>query len=61
MGDDNVTLGEVSRQIKALDERVGKVLGDHEKRLRAIERWMYAVPATVISSLAALAVAVWGR
>lgn len=31
-----------------------KSLGDHETRIRQLERWKYALPASLIASLASL-------
>jgi hypothetical protein len=30
---------------------------DHEKRLRAIERWMYAIPASLVAAIGSIIVA----
>lgn len=64
------TLSEVTRNLRAVElTLVGvaeelKDLPDHEQRIRSLERWRYALPATLISSIVAAAAAVvgaWGR
>lgn len=45
---EQVTLGEIGRKIDDLGSRIDKVLDDHETRLRSVEKWMYAVPPTLL-------------
>lgn len=49
-----ITLGEIGRKIDSLDSSIKKVLDDHESRLRSIERWMYAVPPTLLIAVASV-------
>ena len=42
------TLGEILRGVHRLEQQVAKVLDDHEARLRRVERWVYAVPPTLL-------------
>ena len=35
-----------------------EVLADHEARIRALERWRYALPLTVLSSMGATALSI---
>lgn len=44
-----------------LDVLIGQhdaITGDHEKRLRALERWRYALPTSLVLALGSIAVAV---
>ncbi len=42
MGDeDEVTTGELGRSLKRVEDKLDKALGDHEQRLRRIERMTY--------------------
>lgn len=43
-----VTLGEVIRKLDSIEVSVNSILKDHESRLRSLERWMYAVPPTLV-------------
>jgi hypothetical protein len=36
-----MTPGEIARSLRRIETKLEEVTGDHEKRLRAIERWMY--------------------
>lgn len=40
---------------------VDKTLGDHESRIRAIERWKYGIPGVVALSALAAGVQVFGK
>lgn len=51
---EQITLGEIGRKIDSLDSSVKKVLDDHESRLRSIEKWMYAVPPTLLIAIASV-------
>jgi hypothetical protein len=42
------TLGEILRGVHRLEAKVDKVTDDHETRLRKVERWVYAVPPTLV-------------
>ena len=59
-----ITLGDVYLAVRKVEEAVGiipaqaQTIGDHEKRLRSIERWLYALP---ISVLLAIGSAVWAQ
>lgn len=61
---DEVELATRLTQIEAkLDElvRVNKKRGeDHETRLRSLERWKYALPASFFGTLVAALVAIFG-
>lgn len=48
------TLGEILRGVHRLESKVDKVTDDHEVRLRKVERWMYAVPPTLILAAASV-------
>lgn len=48
MNTDEVTMGEIVRSLQRIEARLDTVTGDHEARLRKVERWVYAVPPTLI-------------
>lgn len=58
--DDDVTLGEVVRLFTRIEQKLDTVTGDHERRLRTLEKWMYAVPPTVLIAVGSL-IAAWRR
>lgn len=43
-----VSLRDDVRSMGQTHETAGKTLDDHEERIRGIERWRYAVPASVL-------------
>lgn len=60
-GRENITFGDLYRshvrtreQLKVVREQ----LKDHEKRLRRAEKWMYALPPTIVVSGAAIVIAI---
>lgn len=53
-----VTMGEVQRTLSRMDQRMERVIDDHEARLRRVEKWMYILPPTVIVAGASVIVAV---
>jgi hypothetical protein len=58
MTGDDVTLGELRRTLARIELRQEGVVQDHEARLRRVERWVYAVPPTIVVSAAAVVVAI---
>lgn len=54
----DMTPGELGRAVARIESKVDKILDDHEKRIRDLERWRNAVPASVITSIAAVIVGV---
>lgn len=52
--DSTVTFGEIVRTLERIERRLDAVAGDHEQRLRKVERWMYAVPPTLVLSLGSI-------
>jgi hypothetical protein len=38
---DEVTNSELSRSLVRIEQKLDTVTGDHERRLRTVERWMY--------------------
>lgn len=54
MSAEDVTLGEIHRTMQRIEQKVDKVTDDHEARLRRVEKWMYAVPPTVILAVASV-------
>ncbi|MGS2646079.1 hypothetical protein [Streptosporangium sp. G12] len=39
-------------------DRVGETQGDHESRIRGLEKWKYGISVSVVGSLSALALAI---
>lgn len=37
-----------------LEQKVDKVLDDHEKRIRLLEKFKYGIPASLVASVAAV-------
>jgi hypothetical protein len=54
MIDDGVSLGEVARSLQRIERQLDTVTGDHEARLRKVERWVYAVPPTLFLAAASM-------
>lgn len=63
-GSFTVTLADVYAEVRKTSEVVltmapqAGMLTDHESRLRTLERWKYTLPASLITSLAAVLVAI---
>jgi hypothetical protein len=54
----------LSTHIAQMDARLADVDSehrDHETRLRALERWRYGIPATLITAAVSVAIAVLGK
>ena len=49
--------GKLSAQLDVIDERL-KSIPDHETRIRALERWRYALPTSVLLGLGSATAAV---
>lgn len=49
--DQIVGLRDDVRSLVQSNAEVGKVLDDHESRLRAVERWKYAVPTATVGAI----------
>lgn len=58
--DDAVTNAEIVRSLQRIEARLDTVTGDHEQRLRKVERWVYAVPPTLVLAMASIIAAVAG-
>ncbi len=64
----NLTLWDVYQAVLSLDRRMQAVesavktaldaKSDHEERIRASEKWSYAIPPSILTAIAAVAVAV---
>lgn len=39
--DDLLSTGELTRSLARIERKLDEVTSDHEKRLRAVERWMW--------------------
>lgn len=55
--DTPVLVAVLDTRLSQIEGKLDKALDDHEKRLRKLEGWMYALPATVFASGASLIVA----
>ncbi len=44
----------VLARLDAIDKRLDKVLEDHEQRLRKVERWVFAIPPTLLIAAATI-------
>ncbi|MFZ5863026.1 MAG: hypothetical protein ACOYXR_09330 [Nitrospirota bacterium] len=55
---DAPTLGEIGRTLHRLESHLIRVTDDHEKRLRNVERWVFAVPPTLILAAASVLAAI---
>jgi len=42
------TLGEIARTVERVESKLDKAIDDHEQRLRRAERWIYALPPTLL-------------
>lgn len=54
MEQESLTLAEILRTLKRIEHRFERVTDDHETRLRRAERWIYALPPTLILAAASL-------
>jgi hypothetical protein len=59
--DERPTIDEVRCAVHLLEARVDKTLDDHEHRLRRIEKWLYALPPTLMLVIASALAALSGR
>jgi hypothetical protein len=63
VGQVNVTLATIAGRLDAQDARNGSVereLTDHEGRIRALERWRYALPTATLLGVGSTVLAVLG-
>jgi hypothetical protein len=58
--EDQPSLGEIARSLHRIEEQLSKGFDDHEGRIRKVERWMYAVPPTIVLAVASVIAAVRG-
>lgn len=49
-----ITLGEIYRTLVRVEKHIADVRSDHEQRIRKVERWVYAVPPTLLLALATI-------
>lgn len=54
MTGEDVTSGEIVRSLQRIEARLDTVTGDHEARLRKVERWVYAVPPALLLAAASI-------
>lgn len=56
MNEDEMTNGEIVRLLLRMEKKLDEVTSDHEKRIRALERWVWgAAGAGGIGALSGLA------
>lgn len=55
---DDPSLGEMARSLARIELALAKIGDDHEDRLRKVERWVYAVPPTIVLAVAGLVASV---
>lgn len=51
---EETSLGELARSLERIESALAKVTDDHEARLRKVERWVYAVPPTIVLAVASV-------
>ena len=61
------SLGEIARTLRRIEDNFNSGLRDikdsvkdHEQRVRKVEKWMYAVPPTIVLAVASVIAAVAG-
>lgn len=52
---------EVLRSLDRMEAKLDKVTDDHELRLRKVERWVYAVPPTLLLAAASIVAALFQK
>ena len=60
-----LTLAVLNERLEAIEEKIDAVMvtqgrksDDLEQRVRMVERWMYAVPASIITAITAIAMTI---
>lgn len=60
-----ITLAVLNERLETIDEKIdaimvtqGRKTDDLEERIRTVERWMYAVPASIITAIVSLALGI---
>ena len=60
-----ITLAVLNERLEAIEEKIDAVMvtqgrksDDLEQRVRMVERWMYAVPASIITAITAIAMTI---
>jgi len=60
-----ITLAVLNERLEAIEEKIdavmvtqGRKTDDMESRIRMLERWMYAVPASIITAVTAMFLAI---
>lgn len=51
-------LAVVTTKLDAIDEKLNRAVDDHEARIRRLEAWMYALPASVLLAIASAAASI---
>lgn len=55
------SLAEVVRILQRIERRLDDVSADHEARLRHVERWVWAVPPTLLLVVASVVSSILGH
>lgn len=58
---ESVVIALINQRLSAWEVKVDKVVDDHERRLRAVEKWMYAIPVSVLVALVSLVATIMDR
>lgn len=56
---DEISLGEIGRRLENIESKIDKALDDHEVRIRSLEKWMYALPASLVLSIGSVGVTIF--
>ena len=49
----------IMQRLDQIDQKLDGSLHDHEERLRRMERWMYALPASLVTALISIGLALF--
>ena len=53
-----VVVALMNQRLDQFEKKLDKALDDHELRLRRVERWVYALPPTLVLAIASAVLAV---
>ena len=48
----------IDERLRRIEAKLDEVTSDHERRLRAVEKWVYAIPPTLLIAIAAIVAAI---
>lgn len=55
---ESIVLAVMVNRLDAIERKLDHSLSDHERRLRSVERWVYALPGATILAIGALVIEV---